>query len=92
MITVDVNGKKRMSKEIREVRGNVRLYTSPRVGPPPAKGIIRAVTVISDDDYGQSGKIFQVEKYNKTFRFRKSLPAGRYYRSSFPKVSDQMTK
>ena len=52
-ITVNVNGKKVMSKDISEVDGNVKLYTSPRVGPPPAEGIIRAVTVITDEDYGQ---------------------------------------
>ena len=52
-ITVDVNGKKVLSKDISEVDGNVKLYTSPRVGPPPAEGIIRAVTVITDEDYGQ---------------------------------------
>ena len=51
LVTVDVNGKSIMSSEIREVTGILRLFTSPRNGPPPADGVIRAVTIISDDNY-----------------------------------------
>ena len=52
IITVDVNGKSLMSKEINEVTGIVRLFTGPNRGMKPAEGIIRAVTVIANEDYG----------------------------------------
>ena len=51
LVTVDVNGKSIMSSEIREVTGILRLFTSPSNGPPPADGVIRAVTIISDEKY-----------------------------------------
>ena len=43
-----------MSKEINEVTGLVRLFTSPNKGMKPADGIIRAVTIITneDEEYG----------------------------------------
>ena len=54
LITVDVNGKSLMSKEINEVTGLVRLFTSPNRGMKPADGIIRAVTIIANEaeEYG----------------------------------------
>ena len=52
LLTVDVNGKSLMSKEINEVTGIVRLFTSPNKGMQPAKGIIRAVTIIANEEYG----------------------------------------
>jgi len=54
LITVDVNGKSLMSKEINEVTGLVRLFTSPNMGLKPAVGIIRAVTIIANEaeEYG----------------------------------------
>ena len=52
LITVDVNGKSLMSKEINEVTGIVRLFTSPNRGIQPAEGIIRAVTIIANEEYG----------------------------------------
>lgn len=52
LITVDVNGKPMMSKEINEVTGILRLFTSPYRGMKPAKGIIRAVKIIVSDEYG----------------------------------------
>ena len=51
LITVDVNGKSLMSKEINEVTGIVRLFTSPNRGMKPAEGIIRAVTIIANEEY-----------------------------------------
>ena len=59
LITVDVNGKSLMSKEINEVTGIVRLFTSPNRGMKPAEGIIRAVTIIANEDYGWFTKYFQ---------------------------------
>ena len=59
LITVDVNGKSVMSKEINEVTGIVRLFTSPNRGMKPAEGIIRAVTIIANEDYGWFTKYFQ---------------------------------
>ena len=49
-------GKSLMSKEINEVTGLVRLFTSPNKGMKPADGIIRAVTIITneDEEYGFS--------------------------------------
>ena len=54
LITVDVNGKSLMSKEINEVTGLVRLFTSPNRGMKPADGIIRAVTIMANEaeEYG----------------------------------------
>ena len=54
LISVDVNGKSLMSKEINEVTGLVRLFTSPNMGIKPAVGIIRAVTIIANEaeEYG----------------------------------------
>ena len=52
VLTVEVNGKNLMSKEIREVTGTVNLLASPERGRPPASGTIRATTVIRDEDYG----------------------------------------
>ena len=54
LITVDVNGKSLMSKEINEVTGIVRLFTSPNRprGMKPAEGIVRAVTIIANEKYG----------------------------------------
>ena len=52
LISVDVNGKSLMSKAINEVTGIVRLFTGPNRGMKPAEGIIRAVTVIANEDYG----------------------------------------
>ena len=40
-----------MSKEINEVNGILRLFTSPNRGMKPAEGIIRAVTIISSEEY-----------------------------------------
>ena len=51
LITVDVNGKSIMSKEINEVTGILRLFTSPNRGMKPADGIIRAVTIITSEEY-----------------------------------------
>ena len=48
-----------MSKEINEVTGIVRLFTSPSRGMKPAEGIIRAVTIIANEDYGWLTKYFQ---------------------------------
>ena len=47
-------GKSLMSKEINEVTGLVRLFTSPNKGMKPADGIIRAVTIIANEaeEYG----------------------------------------
>ena len=55
LISVDVNGKSLMSKEINEVTGIVRLFTSPNKGLKPAEGIIRAVTIIANEEYGEFG-------------------------------------
>ena len=52
LISVDVNGKSLMSKAINEVTGIVRLFTSPHKGMQPAEGIIRAVTIIANEEYG----------------------------------------
>ena len=52
LITVDVNGKSIMSKEVDEVTGILRLFTSPNRGMKPADGIIRAVTIITSEEYG----------------------------------------
>ena len=52
LITVDVNGKSIISKEINEVTDLVRLFTSPSRGMKPANGIIRAVTIIANEEYG----------------------------------------
>ena len=41
-----------MSKEVNEVTGILRLFTSPNRGMKPADGIIRAVTVITSEEYG----------------------------------------
>ena len=59
MSIIDVNGKGKslMSKEINEVTGLVRLFTSPNRGMKPAEGIIRAVTVIANEEYGQFGNL-----------------------------------
>ena len=38
-----------MSKEINEVTGILRLFTSPQRGMKPADGIIRAVTIITSE-------------------------------------------
>ena len=46
-----------MSKEINEVTDLVRLYTSPNRGMKPAEGIIRAVTVIANEEYGWFGNL-----------------------------------
>jgi len=51
LISVDVNDKSLMSKEINEVTGIVRLFTSPNKGMQPAEGIIRAVTIIANEEY-----------------------------------------
>ena len=40
-----------MSKEINEVTGILRLFTSPNRGMKPADGIIRAVTIITSEEY-----------------------------------------
>ena len=56
MITVDVNGKSIMTKEIDEVTGILRLFTSPNRGMKPADGIIRAVTIITSEKYGNLSK------------------------------------
>ena len=58
LITVDVNGKTVMSAEIREVTGILRLFTSPSKGPPPADGVIRAVTIITDENYFNTNSTF----------------------------------
>ena len=41
-----------MSKEVEEVTGILRLFTSPNRGMKPADGIIRAVTIITSEEYG----------------------------------------
>ena len=56
LITVDVNGKSIMSKEINEVTGILRLFTSPQRGMKPAEGIIRAVTIITSEEYATTIK------------------------------------
>ena len=56
LITVDVNGKSIMSKEINEVTGILRLFTSPNRGMKPAEGIIRAVTIITSEEYATTIK------------------------------------
>ena len=57
LITVDVNGRSLMSEEINEVTDLVRLYTSPNRGLKPAAGIIRAVTIIANEEYGRFGNL-----------------------------------
>ena len=46
-----------MSKEINEVTGILRLFTSPNRGMKPAEGIIRAVTIITSEEYATTIKI-----------------------------------
>ena len=45
-----------MTKEINEVTGILRLFTSPNRGMKPADGIIRAVTIITSEKYGNLSK------------------------------------
>ena len=45
-----------MSKEINEVTGILRLFTSPQRGMKPADGIIRAVTIITSEEYATTIK------------------------------------
>ena len=40
-----------MSKKVNEVTGILRLFTSPNRGMKPADGIIRAVTIITSEEY-----------------------------------------
>ncbi len=58
LITVDVNGKTVMSADVREVTGILRLFTSPSNGPPPADGVIRAVTIITNENYFNTNSTF----------------------------------
>ena len=46
-----------MSEEINEVTDLVRLFTSPNRGLKPASGIIRAVTIIANEEYGRFGNL-----------------------------------
>ena len=71
MITVDVNGKSIMTKEIDEVTGILRLFTSPNRGMKPADGIIRAVTIITSEKYG--GNLSKKTNIYKDELFEKDL-------------------
>ena len=72
---MDVNGKSIISKEINEVTDLVRLFTSPNRGMKPANGIIRAVTIIANEEYGMVTvwKIpLRIEELPISFRSRDS--------------------
>ena len=50
-----VNGITILSADIDEVSDIVNMWASPRRGKPPAPGVIRAVTVFSNDDLENLG-------------------------------------
>ena len=50
-----VNGITILSADIDEVADIVNLWASPRRGKPPAPGVIRAITVFSNDDLEDLG-------------------------------------
>ena len=50
-----VNGITILSADIDEVADIVNMWASPRRGKPPAPGVIRAITVFSNDDLEDLG-------------------------------------
>ena len=50
-----VNGFTILSADIDEVADTVNMWASPRRGKPPAPGVIRAVTVFSNDELEDLG-------------------------------------
>ena len=84
MITVTVNGIAMSSKEIPEVRGTGHIYTAPKLGYPPAVGVIRDLT-IRDSDSGEwiiviiPNKIMYREEFWKYFCI---FSSDRSYRST----------
>ena len=63
MITAAINGATMSSKEIDQISGTAHLYTSPRLGYPPAVGVFRDVTILSSDSGEFNRKNKSLPKY-----------------------------